>query len=172
MVDFDFSLSGRKPVVKEAKIWFYLELTALRNLKICSPGGWPCSPAPPGRTSGNVPTIDVLKQCCNLQLLLAPEHGVRGDKAAGALFADELDEGSGLPVRSLYTKDSKRLSRETLALFDTLVYDIADVGCRYYTFLTTLRYCIEDCAAAGKRLVVLDRPNPLGDRVEGSSDCP
>ena len=92
---------------------------------------------PSGRTSGNVPTIDVLKQCCNLQLLLAPEHGVRGDKAAGALFADELDEGSGLPVRSLYTKDSKRLSRETLALFDTLVYDIADVGCRYYTFLTT-----------------------------------
>lgn len=52
---------------------------------------------PSGRTSGNVPTIDVLKQCCNLQLLLAPEHGVRGDKAAGALFADELDEGSGLP---------------------------------------------------------------------------
>ena len=122
---------------------------------------------PSGRTSGNVPTIDVLKQCCNLRLLLAPEHGVRGDKAAGALFADEIDEGSGLPVRSLYTKDSKRLSRETLAFFDTLVYDIADVGCRYYTFLTTLRYCIEDCAAAGKRLVVLDRPNPLGDRVEG-----
>ena len=97
---------------------------------------------PSGRTSGNEPTIDVLKQCCNLQLLLAPEHGVRGDKAAGALFADEIDESSGLPVRSLYTKDSKRLSRETLALFDTLVYDIADVGCRYYTFLTTLRYCI------------------------------
>ena len=122
---------------------------------------------PSGRTSRNEPTIDVLKQCCDLRLLLAPEHGVRGDKAAGALFADELDPESGLPVRSLYTKDSKRLSAETLALFDTLVYDIADVGCRYYTFLTTLRYCIEDCAAAGKRLVVLDRPNPLGDRVEG-----
>ena len=55
---------------------------------------------PSGRTSGNVPTIDVLKQCCNLQLLLAPEHGVRGDKAAGALFADEIDESSGLPVRA------------------------------------------------------------------------
>ena len=54
-----------------------------------------------------------------------------------------------------------------MALFDTLVYDVADVGCRYYTFLTSLRYCMEDCAAAGKRLVVLDRPNPLGDRVEG-----
>lgn len=122
---------------------------------------------PSGRTSGNRPTIDVLKGCCDLQLLLAPEHGVRGDKAAGALFTDEVDAESGLSVRSLYTKASKRLSAGTLALFDTLVYDIADVGCRYYTFLTTLRYCIEDCAAAGKRLVVLDRPNPLGDRVEG-----
>lgn len=122
---------------------------------------------PSGRTSDNRPTIDVLKECCNLQLLLAPEHGVRGDKAAGALFEDEVDRESGLTVRSLYTKTSKRLSQETLSLFDTLVYDMADVGCRYYTFLTTLRYCIEDCAAAGKRLVVLDRPNPLGDRVEG-----
>lgn len=122
---------------------------------------------PSGRTTGNRSTVAVLQDCCDLRLLLAPEHGVRGDKAAGALFADEIDEESGLPVRSLYTKASKRLSPETLSKLDTLVYDIADVGCRYYTFLSTLRYCIEDCAAAGKRLVVLDRPNPLGDRVEG-----
>ena len=123
--------------------------------------------SPSGRTRDNRSTIDVLKDCCNLQLLLAPEHGVRGDKAAGALFDHETDEESGLPVRSLYTKDSKRLSAETLSCFDTLVYDIADVGCRYYTFISTLRYCVEDCARAGKRLVVLDRPNPLGDRVAG-----
>lgn len=123
--------------------------------------------SPSGRTTDNRSTIEVLKDCCQLQLLLAPEHGVRGDKAAGALFSDEIDEESGLPVRSLYTKESKRLSAETLSKFDTLVYDIADVGCRYYTFISTLRYCIEDCAAAGKRLVVLDRPNPLGDWVEG-----
>lgn len=122
---------------------------------------------PSGRTSDNRSTIQVLKDCCQLELLLAPEHGVRGDKPAGALFSNEIDPLSGLPVRSLYTPKSKRLSQETLDLFDTLVYDLADVGCRYYTFLSTLRYCIEDCAAAGKRLVVLDRPNPLGDRVEG-----
>lgn len=122
---------------------------------------------PSGRTSDNRSTIQVLKDCCQLELLLAPEHGVRGDKPAGALFSNETDPLSGLPVRSLYTPQSKRLSQETLDLFDTLVYDLADVGCRYYTFLSTLRYCIEDCAAAGKRLVVLDRPNPLGDRVEG-----
>lgn len=116
----------------------------------------------------------MLQDCCELVLLLAPEHGVRGDKAAGALFENEIDQESGLPVMSLYTKESKRLRPALLEKFDTLVYDIADVGCRYYTFLSTLRYCIEDCAAAGKRLVVLDRPNPLGDRVEGGTlreDC-
>lgn len=122
---------------------------------------------PSGRTRSNQSTIQVLKDCCDLQLLLAPEHGVRGDKAAGAFFADEIDPESGLPVCSLYTKESKRLSAVLLERFDTLVYDIADVGCRYYTFISTLYGCITDCAAAGKRLVVLDRPNPLGDRVEG-----
>lgn len=123
--------------------------------------------SPTGRTGSNRSTIEVLKEFCDLQLLLAPEHGVRGDKAAGEIFADEPDPESGLPVCSLYSEGSKRLSAAVLARFDTLVYDIADVGCRYYTFISTLRYCMEDCAAAGKRLVVLDRPNPLGDRVEG-----
>lgn len=123
--------------------------------------------SPTGRTRNNRSTIDVLKECCDLRLLLAPEHGIRGDKPAGVVFSDETDPESGLPVCSLYSRDSRRLSAETLRRFDTLVYDIADVGCRYYTFLSTLRGCMEDCAAAGKRLVVLDRPNPLGDRVEG-----
>ena len=122
---------------------------------------------PSGRTSGNLSTIEVLQRNCNLTLLLAPEHGVRGDKPAGALFSDEMDKDSGLPVLSLYPRESKRLSPKALEAFDTLVYDIADVGCRYYTFISSLKGCIEDCAAAGKRLVVLDRPNPLGDRVEG-----
>lgn len=122
---------------------------------------------PSGRTADNRSTIDALRECCDLRLLLAPEHGVRGDKAAGALFDDEIDCESGLPVCSLYTPQSKRLSEKVLARFDTLVYDIADVGCRYYTFISTLRYCVEDCARAGKRLVVLDRPNPLGSRISG-----
>lgn len=124
--------------------------------------------SPTGRTADNRSTVEVLRAVCDLRLLLAPEHGVRGDKADGVPFADELDRESGLPARSLYSGVSKRLSPQTLGLFDTLVYDIADVGCRFYTFISTLRYCIEDCAAAGKRLVVLDRPNPLGSLVEGS----
>ena len=123
---------------------------------------------PTGRTRDNRSTIDVLKECCDLQLLLAPEHGVRGDKPAGAVIVDEPDMESGLPICSLFRQGSFRMAPETLERFDTLVYDIADVGCRYYTFISSLRNCMEDCAAAGKRLVVLDRPNPLGDRVEGS----
>ena len=124
--------------------------------------------SPTGRTRDNRPTIDVLKECCDLQLLLAPEHGVRGDQPAGASIFDQTDVESGLPACSLYGNGTHRLSLEILDRFDTLVYDIADVGCRYYTFISTMRYCMEDCAAAGKRMVVLDRPNPLGDRVEGT----
>ena len=124
--------------------------------------------APSGRTADGRSTVDVLAKCCNLRLLLAPEHGVRGDKPAGAIFEDEIDENTGLPVVSLYTQNSKRLSEGTLSRFDTLIYDIGDVGCRYYTFISSLLYCMEDCARAGKHLTVLDRPNPLGDRVEGS----
>lgn len=123
--------------------------------------------APSGRTAENESTIEALARVCRLVLLLAPEHGVRGDKAPGALVENCIDEDSGLLTVSLYSAESKRLSRAALERFDTLVYDIQDVGCRYYTFITTLRYLIQDCAKHGKRLVVLDRPNPLGDRVEG-----
>lgn len=102
--------------------------------------------APSGRTAENESTIDALARVCDLVLLLAPEHGVRGDQPAGALIADAVDQDSGLPTMSLYTADSKRLSQAALEKFDTLVYDLQDVGCRYYTFLTTLRYLIQDCA--------------------------
>lgn len=128
--------------------------------------------APSGRTADNRSSIDRLKEVCDLQLLLAPEHGVRGDKGAGELFEDCIDAPSGLPMMSLYRKGSKGLSQEALERFDTLVYDIQDVGCRYYTFISTLKNAMEDCARAGKRLVVLDRGNPLGGKVEGTTLLP
>lgn len=121
-----------------------------------------------GRSSGNVSTIDILGGMCRLTALLGPEHGVRGDQPAGALTGDYTDPATGLPVFSLYSAAGKRLRGEILDTFDILVYDIQDVGLRFYTFLSTLCHTVEDCAAAGKRLVVLDRPNPLGGRaVEG-----
>lgn len=123
--------------------------------------------APSGRTSDLRSSIDALREVCDLCLLLGPEHGVRGDQPAGALYEGGIDAESGLPVQSLYTKDSKHLTNQALARFDTLVYDIMDVGTRYYTFISTLMNVMQDCAAAGKRVVVLDRPDPLGDKVEG-----
>ena len=124
--------------------------------------------APSGRSADNRSSIDVLREVCDLRLLLAPEHGVRGDKAAGEVFSDSVDKPSGLPVKSLYRPGSRRLPRETAAAFDTLVYDIQDVGCRYYTFISTLKNLLLDCAEYGRRLVVLDRPDPLGRAAEGA----
>lgn len=118
-----------------------------------------------GRSSANEPTISVLQPMCRLTALMGPEHGIRGDQAAGALTGDYTDPETGLPVYSLYRADSKRLRKEILDRFDILVYDIQDVGLRFYTFLSTLYYMVQDCAAAGKRLIVLDRPNPLGGEI-------
>jgi uncharacterized protein YbbC (DUF1343 family) len=120
---------------------------------------------PTGRTSDNRSTISMLQSICNLRVLFGPEHGIRGDCQAGAFVPQYTDIISGLPVYSLYGKDSKRFSEKMLDAFDILVYDIQDIGSRYYTFLSTLLYAIEDCAKAGKRMVVLDRPNPLGGKI-------
>lgn len=114
-------------------------------------------------------TIEILHRNFELKVLFSPEHGVRGDKDAGERVDYYIDEITGIPVYSLYRKDSKRFTKEMLDSFDVLVYDIQDVGVRYYTFISTLVYAIEDCGKAGKELIVLDRANPLGGRiVEGN----
>ena len=110
-------------------------------------------------------TVDLLNSRFRLTALFGPEHGVRGDQAPGAEIATTRDRATGLPVYSLYRKDSKRLTEEMLDAFDVLVYDIQDVGSRYYTYIYSLLYALEDCARAGEPVVVLDRPNPLGGNV-------
>ncbi|MDQ6418768.1 DUF1343 domain-containing protein [Paenibacillus sp. LHD-117] len=125
--------------------------------------------APTGLGADFRSTIDILHDKFHLAALFSPEHGVRGDLAAGALVDTYVDEATGVPVYSLYRKDSKRLTPEMLDAVDMVVYDIQDVGTRYYTFIYTMLYAMEDCAAAGKPFVVLDRPNPLdGVTVEGN----
>ncbi len=124
--------------------------------------------SPSGRTADNCSTIDRLREHCDLRLLLAPEHGVRGDKGAGEDFGNGIDDLSGLPMMSMYAKGSQRLPQEALEQFDTLVYDIQDVGARYYTYISTLKNAMEACGKQGKRLVVLDRANPLGTGAEGT----
>lgn len=125
--------------------------------------------APTGLNNDFKSTIQILHENFNLVALFSPEHGVRGDQDAGAFIDTYLDPGTGVPVHSLYRQDSKRLTEAMLQEVDMVVYDIQDVGVRYYTFIYTMLYALEDCAKAGKAFVVLDRINPLdGLTVEGN----
>lgn len=112
-------------------------------------------------------TIDLLHEAEGVKLiaLFSPEHGIRG--TVDRPVTDSKDDKTGLPVYSLYGK-RKRPTKEQLQDIDTLVYDIQDIGCRFYTYLTTLGYILETAAEHKLKVVVLDRPNPIGGlAVEG-----
>lgn len=116
-----------------------------------------------------VPTVDVLRHAKNVQLvaLYGPEHGIYGDEYAGDKVADKKDARTGLTAFSLYGKTHKP-TKEMLANVDALIFDLQDLGSRSYTYVSSLRDCLEGCAEADKELIVLDRPNPLGgERIEG-----
>ena len=111
--------------------------------------------------------VDTLKALhVNLTAIFAPEHGFRGEAADGATITDGRDARTGVPVRSVYGK-TKKPTPEMLADVDVLVFDIQDVGTRFYTFISTLHYVLEAAAEQGKTVVVLDRPNPNGAVVDG-----
>lgn len=97
--------------------------------------------------------------------LFGPEHGLAATAADGAKVGDGTDPVTGLPVVSLYG-DRVRPSREQLADLDVLVFDIPDCGARFYTYIWTLSHLLEACAEARKPLIVLDRPNPIGGRLD------
>lgn len=106
-------------------------------------------------------TADLLRERCRLTALFAVEHGIRGEVQAGQAVDSYTDPETGIPVFSAYGKNS-RFSREMLDAFDVLVFDIQDVGARFYSYLYSLSYAMEACCAAGKKMIVLDRINPLG----------
>ena len=99
-----------------------------------------------------------------LKALYAPEHGLRGDRPAGAYVASYTDERSGLPVYSLYGT-TRKPSAEMLAGIDVLLFDIQDVGARAYTYISTMAYVMQAAKQHGKEVWVLDRPNPTGGEV-------
>src|SRR5262245_20383972 len=105
--------------------------------------------------------IDVLASAKNLRLisLFSPEHGLRGIEDKN--ISDSKDEKTGLPVHSLYEKDRRRPSADMLKDIDTLVFDIQDVGVRFYTYTTTCGYAMEEAAKNKIHVVVLERPNPI-----------
>ena len=111
---------------------------------------------------------DILHQSGNLTCLFSPEHGVRGDRQAGAKVDTYVDPITALPVYSLYS-NGHHIPASVLDTLDAVAFDIQDVGARYYTYVSSLSYCMADCAAAGKRMIVFDRINPLGGiQLEGT----
>lgn len=120
-----------------------------------------------GRARDGTSTIDLLARAPTVTLvaLFSPEHGLRGQ--ADEPVGDTVDEKTGLPVYSLYGP-RQRPTAEMLRGLDTLVFDIQDIGARFYTYITTMGYAMEEAAARGIRFIVLDRPNPInGQDVEG-----
>ena len=102
----------------------------------------------------------------NVKKVFAPEHGFRGKSDAGEVVKDGFDTKTGLPIISLYGKN-KKPSTEQLKNIDVVVFDIQDVGARFYTYISSLHYVMEACAEAGIPVIILDRPNPNGHYIDG-----
>ena len=98
--------------------------------------------------------------------IFCPEHGFRGNAEAGAHIASSTDPQTGIPIVSLYGK-YKKPTPEQMADIDIVLFDLQDVGCRFYTYISTLHYVMEAAAESGKQVIVLDRPNPNGYYVDG-----
>ncbi|SDS03938.1 Uncharacterized conserved protein YbbC, DUF1343 family [Formosa sp. Hel1_31_208] len=98
--------------------------------------------------------------------VFAPEHGFRGTADAGEVVKDGIDTKTGIPIVSLYGKN-KKPSPEQLADLDLVIFDIQDVGARFYTYISSLHYVMEACAEANIPMLILDRPNPNGHYVDG-----
>lgn len=108
----------------------------------------------------------LLEKKVDLQKIYAPEHGFRGTADAGEVIKDGKDIKTNLPIISLYGSNKKPKS-EQLAAIDVVIFDIQDVGARFYTYISTLHYVMEACAENNIELLVLDRPNPNGNIIDG-----
>lgn len=116
---------------------------------------------------GNMHLVDSLIAAgINVKCVFSPEHGFRGDADAGEHVKSNKDTKTGLSVISLYGSN-KKPNNEQLDGLDILLFDIQDVGVRFYTYISTLHYVMEACAENGVKLIVLDRPNPNGQYVDG-----
>jgi uncharacterized protein YbbC (DUF1343 family) len=116
----------------------------------------------------NVHLVDYITEKTKIDLvrIYAPEHGFRGTADAGELIVDGKDTRTGLPILSLYG-NNKKPTAEQLAGIDVVVFDIQDVGARFYTYISSLHYVMEACAENNISLIILDRPNPNGNIVDG-----
>lgn len=116
---------------------------------------------------GKTPSVDSLTALgVTITRIFGPEHGFRGNASNGAKVDDSVDPKTGIPVISLYGKHHKPTA-EDMANVDLMIFDVQDVGCRFYTYINTLAYVMEACAENNKELLILDRPNPNGFVVDG-----
>lgn len=116
---------------------------------------------------GSKPSVDSLRALgVNIVKIFGPEHGFRGNASNGAKVDDEVDAKTGIKVISLYGKHHKPTPEE-MADVDLMIFDIQDVGARFYTYINTLQHVMEACAENNKELLILDRPNPNGFYVDG-----
>jgi uncharacterized protein YbbC (DUF1343 family) len=116
---------------------------------------------------GSTHLVDTLqKRSVSIKAIFAPEHGFRGNHGAGIQFKNNKDSQTGLPVVSLYGTH-KKPTKEDLKDIQLMLFDIQDVGARFYTYISTLHYVMEACAENKKTLIILDRPNPNGYYVDG-----
>lgn len=121
-----------------------------------------------GMVSASTHLLDtLLSQGVNVVSIMSPEHGFRGVADAGEHVSSSIDEKTGIPIRSLYEKGIDGPSEESMNEFDVLIFDLQDVGVRYYTYNATMARMMDACAEYGKKMIVLDRPNPLGFYVDG-----
>lgn len=117
---------------------------------------------------GKEHTVDLLKRSgFNIVAIFSPEHGFRGTADAGEHVAGSIDPKTGIPIRSLYDGKNGKPSVESIRSFDWLVVDIQDVGLRFYTYYISMVKLMDACAEEGKKVLILDRPNPNGHYVDG-----
>ena len=153
-----FSVNAQELVLGAERTNIYLPL--LKNKKIAVVGN---------QTSmiANTHLVDsLLSLKVNVVKVFSPEHGFRGKADAGAKIEDETDEKTGLPIISLYGKN-KKPTVEQLKGIELLLFDIQDVGARFYTYISTLHYVMEAAAENNIKVIVLDRPNPNGHYIDG-----
>ena len=116
-------------------------------------------------------TDTLLSSGITIKKVFAPEHGFRGAAADGEKISDAIDTKTGLPIISLYGTNRKPTPQQ-LADVDLVLFDIQDVGTRFYTYISTMHLVMEACAEQGKKMIVLDRPNPNGSYVDGPMRVP
>ncbi len=152
-------LSGRSQItVGAACTDHYLPLLEGKRVAVCG-----------NQTSmvGATHLVDTLiSSGVRLVKIFCPEHGFRGNAEAGAHIASSIDAKTGIPIISLYGKN-KKPTPEQMSDVDVVLFDLQDVGCRFYTYISTLHYVMEAAAENGKQVIVLDRPNPNGFYVDG-----